>query len=118
MTPAQKERLAAYLREVAALRGCGLAPLAQLGNTLHAWREEIAWMWHFSRDNSITEASIPKWRSCSAKPTGLEISRTIDCALEYRVLKNNQRPTAAIRCVEPKVLDQKREWSRRRDLNS
>jgi len=50
------ERLAhRFLRDIAALRCCGLAPLVQLGNTLHAWREEIATMWRFTRNNGITE---------------------------------------------------------------
>jgi transposase len=44
-----------FLRQVAALRCCGFAPLAQLGNTLHSWREEIACMWRFTRNNGITE---------------------------------------------------------------
>jgi transposase len=44
-----------FLRDVAALRCCGLAPLVALGNTLHAWREEIATMWRFTRNNGITE---------------------------------------------------------------
>jgi transposase len=44
-----------FLGQVAALRGCGFAPLMQLGNTLHAWREEIACMWRFTRNNGITE---------------------------------------------------------------
>jgi transposase len=44
-----------FLGLVAALRCCGFAPLAQLGNTLYAWREEIACMWRFTRNNGITE---------------------------------------------------------------
>jgi transposase len=44
-----------FVRDVAALRCCGLAPLVALGNTLHAWREEIATMWRFTRNNGITE---------------------------------------------------------------
>jgi transposase len=44
-----------FLRDIAALRACGFAPLIQLGNTLHAWREEIACMWRFTRNNGITE---------------------------------------------------------------
>jgi transposase len=43
------------LRSVAELRAAGLAPLVQLGNTLHSWREEIATMWRFTRNNGITE---------------------------------------------------------------
>lgn len=44
-----------FLAQVAALRGCGFAPLIQLGHTLHSWREEIACMWRFTRNNGITE---------------------------------------------------------------
>jgi len=44
-----------FLRDVAELRCCGLAPLMTLGDTLHAWREEIAAMWRFTRNNGITE---------------------------------------------------------------
>ncbi len=40
---------------VASLRCCGLAPLVQLGHTLYAWRDEIACMWRFTRNNGITE---------------------------------------------------------------
>lgn len=44
-----------FLSDVAALRCCGFAPLQTLGDTLHAWREEIACMWRFTRNNGITE---------------------------------------------------------------
>lgn len=44
-----------FLADVAALRCCGFAPLVQLGNTLFAWREEIACMWRFTRNNGVTE---------------------------------------------------------------
>lgn len=44
-----------FLRDIAFLRDCGLESLVQLGNTLHAWREEIACMWRFTRNNAITE---------------------------------------------------------------
>jgi transposase len=43
------------LSDVAALRCCGFAPLHSLGETLYAWREEIACMWRFTRNNGITE---------------------------------------------------------------
>src|SRR5450432_1426705 len=43
------------LRAIAELQASGFAPLVQLGNTLHAWREEIATMWRFTRNNGITE---------------------------------------------------------------
>ena len=44
-----------FLRDIAQLRCCGLAPLVALGNTLYAWREEIATIWRFTRNNGITE---------------------------------------------------------------
>jgi transposase len=44
-----------FLADVQALRGCGFAPLVQLGHTLYSWREEIACMWRFTRNNAITE---------------------------------------------------------------
>ena len=44
-----------FLRAVAELRQSGLAPLVALGDTLHAWSEEIARMWRFTRSNGITE---------------------------------------------------------------
>ena len=44
-----------FLRSVAHLKECGLAPLVSLGHTLYSWREEIATMWRFTRNNGITE---------------------------------------------------------------
>ena len=74
--PARCRKLARrFLRDVAALRCCGLAPLVTLGDTLYAWREEIAAMWRFTRNNGIAEASTPKWKSCNGRPMALEISR-------------------------------------------
>ena len=43
------------LRAIAELKAAILPSLVQLGNTLHAWREEIATMWRFTRNNGITE---------------------------------------------------------------
>jgi transposase len=43
------------LRMIAELRQVGFASLKQLGDTLHSWREEIATMWRFTRNNGITE---------------------------------------------------------------
>jgi len=51
-----------FLRDIAELRGCGFAPLAQLGNTLYSWREEIATMWRFTRNNAITEGFHTKMK--------------------------------------------------------
>lgn len=43
------------LRAIADLRQVGLAHLVQLGETLASWRQEIAAMWRFTRNNGITE---------------------------------------------------------------
>ncbi|HVT95642.1 MAG TPA: ISL3 family transposase [Bryobacteraceae bacterium] len=43
------------LRMIAELRAQQLGQMVQLGNTLHSWREEIATMWRFTRNNGITE---------------------------------------------------------------
>ena len=43
------------LRMIADLQQNGFAQLVQLGNTLHSWRDEIATMWRFTRNNGITE---------------------------------------------------------------
>jgi transposase len=40
---------------IAQLREQSLPHMVQLGNTLHSWREEIATMWRFTRNNGITE---------------------------------------------------------------
>jgi len=44
-----------FLRAVYQLRQARLPQLVQLGETLHSWREEIASMWRFTRNNGITE---------------------------------------------------------------
>jgi len=44
-----------FLRAVYQLRQAGLAPLVQLGQTLHSWSQEIGAMWRFTRNNGITE---------------------------------------------------------------
>jgi transposase len=44
-----------FLRAIQQLREAGLPQLVQLGDTLYTWREEIAAMWRFTRNNGITE---------------------------------------------------------------
>ena len=44
-----------FLAAVYQLRQAGLPQLVALGDTLHAWRQEIAAMWRFTRNNGITE---------------------------------------------------------------
>jgi transposase len=59
-----------FLLDIAALRGCELAPLVPLGNTLHSWREEIACMWRFTRNNGITEGFHTKMEVLQRQPYG------------------------------------------------
>ena len=44
-----------FLKAIHPVRQTGLAQLVALGETLHAWSEEIARMWRFTRNNGITE---------------------------------------------------------------
>ncbi len=46
---------ARFLRYVADLKACQLHHLVTLGNTLDSWKDEIACMWRFTRNNGITE---------------------------------------------------------------
>jgi transposase len=56
MNPSRCRKLAPkLLRMIALLRQSQLAAMVQLGNTLHAWRDEIATMWRFTKNNGITE---------------------------------------------------------------
>lgn len=59
-----------FLRDIAALRCCGFAPLVALGHTLHAWREEIATMWRLTRNNGITEGFHNKMEVLSRQAYG------------------------------------------------
>jgi transposase len=44
-----------FLRAVEQLKSVELAPLVQLGETLHSWSKEIVCMWRFTLNNGITE---------------------------------------------------------------
>ena len=52
------------------LRQSPLAPLATLGETLHACSEEIARMWRFTRSNGITEGFHNKMETISRQAYG------------------------------------------------
>jgi transposase len=58
------------LRAIDQLRQTGLSPLAQLGDTLHSWKSEIATMWRFSRNNGITEGFHNKMETISRQAYG------------------------------------------------
>jgi transposase len=60
-----------FLRAVHQLRQAGLAQLVTLGQTLHDWREEIADMWRFTRNNGITEGFHTKREMLQRQAFGL-----------------------------------------------
>ena len=52
--------------------------LVALGNTLHSWKEEIATMWRFNRNNSITEGFHTKMEVLQRQAYASAIFETID----------------------------------------
>ncbi len=69
--------IGSLFRAIAQLRQSGLAQLMALGETLFAWRTEIAAMWRFTRNNGITEGFHTKMelinRDGTHQPTGLRL---------------------------------------------
>jgi transposase len=59
-----------FLRAVDQLRQAGLPQLVQLGQTLYAWRNEIAAMWRLTRNNGITEGFHNKMELISRQAYG------------------------------------------------
>ena len=54
-----------FLRTIMELRQSKLKAMATLGETLHAWSEEIVRMWRFTRSNGITEGFHNKMETIS-----------------------------------------------------
>jgi transposase len=64
-------RLIPYLlRAIQRLKDWGLKPLVQLGETLDSWKEEIARMWRFTKNNGITEGFHTKMEMISRRAYG------------------------------------------------
>ncbi len=59
-----------FLRTVSELRQAILPHLVQLGETLYSWRDEIAAMWRFTRNNGITEGFHNKMELISRQAYG------------------------------------------------
>ena len=59
-----------FLRAIYQLRQAGLPQLVALGETLDVWREEIAAMWRFTRNNGITEGFHNKMELISRQAYG------------------------------------------------
>ena len=66
MRPAHPRLLTA----VEHLRTSGLRYLVQLGETLDPWKEEIARIWRFTRNNGITEGFHNKMETISRDAYG------------------------------------------------
>lgn len=64
-------RLVPYLLgSIEQLKSCPFPALQSLGQTLWAWREEIARMWRFTRNNGITEGFHTKMEMISRRAYG------------------------------------------------
>ena len=61
-----------FLHYIEQLRTAGLEPLKTLGDTLWNWREEIACMWRFTRNNGITEGFHTKMEMISRRAFGFK----------------------------------------------
>ena len=59
-----------FLRAVQELKQSGFAQLATLGETLFSWRNEIAAMWRFTKNNGITEGFHTKMEMISRQAFG------------------------------------------------
>ena len=59
-----------FLHKIEQLINSGLAALQQLGRTLVSWKEEIARMWRFTKNNGITEGFHNKMEMISRRAFG------------------------------------------------
>ncbi len=59
-----------FLKAIAQLIDSKLQPLVVLGETLQSWKEEIAAMWRFTKNNGITEGFHNKMETLSRKAYG------------------------------------------------
>ena len=61
-----------FLGAIDQLRQAGLPPLVTLGQTLDSWKQEIARMWRFSRNNGITEGFHNKMETINRQTYGFK----------------------------------------------
>lgn len=59
-----------FLRAIERLRAWGMKPLVQLAETFDSWKEEIARMWRFTKNNGITEGFHTKMEMISRRAFG------------------------------------------------
>jgi len=65
-----RQLIAQLLDAITTLQQSGLAPLMSLARTLGSWKEEIACMWRFTRNNGITEGFHTKMEMISRRAYG------------------------------------------------
>ena|ERR1043166_482959 len=61
-----------FLRAIERLKAWGLKPLVQLAETFDSWKEEIARMWRFTKNNAITEGFHTKMEMISRRAYGFK----------------------------------------------
>lgn len=73
LTPSScRSRVAELLAHIRALKESSFASLVSLGETLDSWKEEIARMWRFSKNNGITEGFHTKMEMISRRAFGFK----------------------------------------------
>ena len=73
LTPAAcRPRIREFLDRIEQLKESPFAPMASLGHTLDDWRNEIARMWRFSRNNGITEGFHTQMEMISRRAFGFK----------------------------------------------
>ena len=65
-----RKYVAELLEKIYQLRKTPFAPLRTLGKTLHNWREEVARMFRFTRNNGITEGFHRKMKLIQRRAYG------------------------------------------------
>lgn len=61
-----------FLRAIERLKEIGMKPLLQLAETFESWKEEIARMWRFTKNNAITEGFHTKMEMISRRAYGFK----------------------------------------------
>jgi transposase len=78
--------VAGLLDSVDPLRPARLPQWVPLGETLDSWKEEIATMWRFTRNNGITEGFHNKMETITRQAYGFRNSKITDFGSTYYVL--------------------------------
>ena len=66
------ELAASFLEFIHKLKNATFEPLVKLGKTLYKWKEEIARMWRFTKNNGITEGFHRKMKLIQRRAYGFK----------------------------------------------